>query len=451
MTAQVTKSLCVSVDAQAEIRGIYLNCDNSHGGKGTGRCAVDSTIKSTFTKESEESSTYKTNRRDRFRPVVVKAHGHLTTQHGYHDHASDPKVVSSPSPRAKGNQSRSSYNGTITPFPMKLFEMIQQMDTDGLAHIVSWQPHGRCFQVHQPSTFQKLLHNYFKLSKIASFQRQLNLYDFQRLTVGSDKGSYNHEFFLRNRPDLLPQVRRIKVKGTGIRAKANPQDEPYLYLYPDIEQYRNAGVYTAQAASLSNTQKTSMNSSEKLTSGVAFISSDIPTANYISSLDYDNDITMLMQEQDDDFIVGFDASESMEVSLDNYQPTSVTRHSHIRNLSFMNMPTPVQVVTSLSTFPKYTNITNTTLQQHGILRNVSSCILENNTSFTSNTSRGGASDGFGNALEQDKNTICGNNLDSSDKKATMAIEALLLPCNHDTEISFEKLMDEMFHLNQKGD
>jgi hypothetical protein len=194
-----------------------------------------------------------------------------------------------------------------------------------------------------------------------------------------------------------------------------------------------------------------MKSSEKLTSGEAFLASDVPTASYISSLDDDSDIAMFMQEEDDDFMVGFDAFESMEVSLDNDQPASVTRYSHIRNLSFMNMPTPVQEVTSLSTFPKYTNIRNATLQQHGILRNVSSCILENNTPFTSISSKEGASDGFGNALEQDKNTICGSSLDSSDKKATTAIEALLLPCNHDTEISFEKFMDEMFHFNQKGD
>jgi HSF-type DNA-binding len=427
MTTEGSISLCVSTDAD-EICDTILHCDSNSDREDAGSCDD------------------KTNQRHYVRPVFVKTYGHLITQHDYHDHASDSNVesaiVSSPSPKAKGS---------IAPFPMKLFEMIQQMDSDGLAHIVSWQPHGRCFQVHQPSTFQKLLHNYFKQSKIASFQRQLNLYNFRRLTVGSDKGSYYHEFFLRNRPDLLPQVRRIKVKGTGIRAKANPQDEPDLYLYPDIEQCRNAGVYTAQATSLTNTQKTPMNSSEKLTSGVAFLSSDVPTVSYISSLDDDSDIAMLMQEQDDDFMVGFDAFESMEVSLDNDQPTRVTRYSHIRSLSFMNMPTPVQVVTSLSTFPKYTNITNTTLQQHGILRNVSSCILENNTSFTSNTSRGGASDGFGNSLEQDKSIICGNSLDSSDKKATMAIEALLLPCNHDTELSFEKLMDEMFHFNQKGD
>jgi hypothetical protein len=87
-------------------------------GEDIGRCDVDSTIKSTFTIESEESSTYKTNQRDRgIRPVFVKAYGHQTT-HDYNDHASDPNVVSSPSPKAKGNLSPSSYNHRLSSSPV---------------------------------------------------------------------------------------------------------------------------------------------------------------------------------------------------------------------------------------------------------------------------------------------------------------------------------------------
>jgi hypothetical protein len=49
--------------------------------------------------------------------------------------------------------------------------MLVQVDEEGLSHVSSWQPHGRCFVVHDPTTFKQLLPNYIKLSKIASFQR----------------------------------------------------------------------------------------------------------------------------------------------------------------------------------------------------------------------------------------------------------------------------------------
>lgn len=133
-------------------------------------------------------------------------------------------------------------------FPVKLSEMLTQVDDDGLSHIISWQPHGRCFVVHDPAAFKQLLPNFFKLSKIASFQRQLNLYGFQRLTVGLDKGGYYHELFLRGRPDLVARIQRVKVKGTGVRAKANPKEEPNLYLYPAVD------TIAATAASMNDSE-----------------------------------------------------------------------------------------------------------------------------------------------------------------------------------------------------
>lgn len=57
----------------------------------------------------------------------------------------------------------------------------------------SWLPHGRAFLVHKPDEFKDLLPRFFKLSKIPSFQRQLNLYGFNRLTRISDRGAYYHE------------------------------------------------------------------------------------------------------------------------------------------------------------------------------------------------------------------------------------------------------------------
>ena len=54
---------------------------------------------------------------------------------------------------------------------------------------------------------------HFRQTKLTSFQRQLNLYGFRRITKGRDGGAYYHEFFLRGRPDLLRKMIRKKSKG----------------------------------------------------------------------------------------------------------------------------------------------------------------------------------------------------------------------------------------------
>jgi hypothetical protein len=81
--------------------------------------------------------------------------------------------------------------------------------------------------------------HYFKLSKIASFQRQLNLYGFQRLTRGRDRGGYYHELFLRGSMFLAHNIHRIKVKGTGVRARSNPEQEPNFWEMPWISDDNN--------------------------------------------------------------------------------------------------------------------------------------------------------------------------------------------------------------------
>ena len=55
--------------------------------------------------------------------------------------------------------------------------------------------------------------NYFRMSTFSSFQRQLNLYDFQRIVEGPEKGAYWHELFQKDQPMLSTNMKRSKVKG----------------------------------------------------------------------------------------------------------------------------------------------------------------------------------------------------------------------------------------------
>jgi hypothetical protein len=64
--------------------------------------------------------------------------------HNYHDHSADAKAAEE-GERRKG--------GVSVPFPVKLHSVLDQVEADGLAHIVSWQTHGRCFVIHNPKEF----------------------------------------------------------------------------------------------------------------------------------------------------------------------------------------------------------------------------------------------------------------------------------------------------------
>lgn len=140
--------------------------------------------------------------------------------------------------------------GQTMVFPVKLHRMLTQIeekantdknstdngsgnisDMENACNVISWQSHGRCFLVHDKETFvQRFLPSYFRQSKWASFQRQLNIYGFQRLTAGRDRGAYYHDLFLRGHPQLATRIHRMKLKGIGQgRHRTNAELEPNFY------------------------------------------------------------------------------------------------------------------------------------------------------------------------------------------------------------------------------
>eukprot|EP00543_Licmophora_paradoxa_P000300 CAMPEP_0202455862 /NCGR_PEP_ID=MMETSP1360-20130828/13286_1 /ASSEMBLY_ACC=CAM_ASM_000848 /TAXON_ID=515479 /ORGANISM="Licmophora paradoxa, Strain CCMP2313" /LENGTH=332 /DNA_ID=CAMNT_0049075545 /DNA_START=44 /DNA_END=1042 /DNA_ORIENTATION=- len=125
--------------------------------------------------------------------------------------------------------------GVAVPFPEKLHLMLSKADENGFSHIVSWQPHGRCFLVHKPKLFvEKIMPEYFRQTKMTSFQRQLNLYDFNRFSRGKDRSGYYHELFLRGKPQLCKRIMRVRVKGGGPKANVDPNLEPDFYGMPFV-------------------------------------------------------------------------------------------------------------------------------------------------------------------------------------------------------------------------
>jgi hypothetical protein len=112
--------------------------------------------------------------------------------------------------------------GRTGTFPQKLHQMLSDLEgQDGGSDIASFLGHGRAFAIHKPRDFVKhVMPKYFRMSRFSSFQRQLNLYDFQRITEGPDKGAYFHELFVHGRPILSTMMKRNKIKGVKNLPKA---------------------------------------------------------------------------------------------------------------------------------------------------------------------------------------------------------------------------------------
>jgi hypothetical protein len=102
-------------------------------------------------------------------------------------------------------------------FPFKVYRMLMKAEEDDKESIVSFTPSSRAFRIHKPIDFAtQVMPEYFTTSLMASFQRQLNLYGFRRITEGPDKGAYFHEHFRKGRISLC---RNIKRKKTRVKAR----------------------------------------------------------------------------------------------------------------------------------------------------------------------------------------------------------------------------------------
>jgi hypothetical protein len=55
--------------------------------------------------------------------------------------------------RNRGQEDSKGSSTKDSKFPLRLHYVLSEMEKDGLQHVASWQPHGRCFIVHDQERF----------------------------------------------------------------------------------------------------------------------------------------------------------------------------------------------------------------------------------------------------------------------------------------------------------
>ena len=170
------------------------------------------------------------------------------------------------------NSSHESNAKTSKHFPLRLHDMLTDAKDMAFEDIVSWQPHGRCFVVHRPKEFvEEVMPQYFSQSKFPSFQRQLNIYGFSRITQGKDKNGYHHRLFLRGFPNLSDGMVRQKIKGTKVRHPPRPEMEPNFYSYPPLSDDVNSSSIGASMHDASRSKKKKRRSTKTLASATSIL------------------------------------------------------------------------------------------------------------------------------------------------------------------------------------
>lgn len=101
------------------------------------------------------------------------------------------------------------YKMPVEAFPDKLYRILEEAESEGNSDVISFFPHGGGFTMNDQAKFvQELMPRYFNTNRLSSFQRQLNLYGFQRIKKGPGKGGYHHDLFVKGRKDLLDKIVR---------------------------------------------------------------------------------------------------------------------------------------------------------------------------------------------------------------------------------------------------
>ena len=120
--------------------------------------------------------------------------------------------------------SRTTQSGTFSPllassFVRKLYYLVSNQDHK---NIIGWVRDGAAFEVRCPKLFEtEILPKFFRHSRFQSFVRQLNFYAFKKISRERSSWVYSHEYFQREKPELLDLLRRKTYNNGGERGNSS--------------------------------------------------------------------------------------------------------------------------------------------------------------------------------------------------------------------------------------
>jgi len=168
-------------------------------------------------------------------------------------------------------------------FPWLLHDLLEEATVQNFEHIVSWNPSGLSFKVHDREAFMnEVLPRYVSQTRYKSFVRQLNMWGYICMHGGRtapERGSYRHPCFVRGNPSLCANMVRCKIKSKNqkinsgsngrnktqrqsVSATANQHDhghsQPPIALVRRSDTIGNEGSSPAAVVAASRTSSTTL-------------------------------------------------------------------------------------------------------------------------------------------------------------------------------------------------
>jgi hypothetical protein len=116
--------------------------------------------------------------------------------------------------------------GSVCHFPGKLQDMMEYVEANGLESAISWMLHGRGFQINDPEKLLCILPLFFGQTKYRSFRRQLNMWHFERIQDGPNKGVFIHPYFVKDNKALCSYMSR-QVSFAKLSTLNCPNNDAY--------------------------------------------------------------------------------------------------------------------------------------------------------------------------------------------------------------------------------
>ncbi|KAJ1897005.1 hypothetical protein LPJ66_003651, partial [Kickxella alabastrina] len=221
---------------------LNLNMGGGGGGGGNNRANHNNTLQLQHLHDSLTGADFGQGGSIPLSPDVSSANALDVGQHLLGDPADQylkPIARSTTPSSMESRRSSVSSNGSKlgNTFVSKLHEMVNDSQYQ---HLISWNFSGTSFVVCNIMEFSReLLPKHFKHNNFSSFVRQLNMYGFHKVNK-SPRGhrtmaenqiwEFSHPKFIRDRPDLLEQIKRKTMESESLRREAGDLHANFVML-----------------------------------------------------------------------------------------------------------------------------------------------------------------------------------------------------------------------------